>query len=87
MVSIPQLPAYYKTGDFLLDIESGGAGVDSVESVYSFVTSWLETYKTTHPIFGVQIHNTMSMSNTKFYAVILKDTANDLLDFDPFSSE
>jgi hypothetical protein len=87
IISLPQLPLYYETGHLLKDIESAGAGENSVENIWSYDGEWKKTYKMVHPLLGSQIQNSFLMSNTKFYFVVLKDTANDLLDFDPFISK
>lgn len=82
---IPQTPLFYETRHFLNDIESAGAGENSVENIWFYDGGWKRTYKIDHPLFGPQIQNSVRMSNIKFYVVIFKDGANDLLDFDPFA--
>ncbi|MGA1791835.1 MAG: hypothetical protein ACMUIM_10130 [bacterium] len=82
---LPQTPLFYETGHFLNDIESAGAGESSVENIWFYDGGWKRTYKIDHPLFGPQIQNSVRMSNIKFYVVIFKDSANDLLDFDPFA--
>lgn len=83
MISLPQLPAYYNTGDFLNDIElKGGAGTNTVEAVFSYSGGWKTTAK--NPRTG-QIPVTFTMSNTKAYAVKFKPEATtDVVDWDPF---
>lgn len=81
----PQMPLFYETGHFLNDIESAGAGENSVENIWFYNDGWKRTYKIDHPLMGPRIQNSAPMSNIKFYMVVFKDNANDVLNFDPFS--
>ena len=81
----PQTPLFYETGHFLNDIESAGAGENSVENIWFYNGGWQRTYKIVHPLFGPRIENSVCMSDIQFYVVILKDSANDVLNFDLYS--
>ncbi|MGA1840294.1 MAG: hypothetical protein ACMUIU_06675 [bacterium] len=87
VVSLPQLPVYYETGNLINDIESSGAGENSIENIWFYDNGWKRTYKINHPVFGVRIQNSVPMSNTKFYVVKFRDVENDLLNFDPFETK
>ncbi|MGA1863898.1 MAG: hypothetical protein ACMUHX_02425 [bacterium] len=86
VVSLPQLPLYYETGNLINDIESSGAGENSIENIWFYDNGWKRTYKINHPVFGVRIKNSVPMSNSKFYVVKFREVGNDLLNFDPFET-
>lgn len=87
VISLPQLPVYYETGNLINDIESSGAGENSIENIWFYDNGWKRTYKINHPVFGVRMQNSVPMSNTKFYVVKFRDGENDLLNFDPFETK
>jgi hypothetical protein len=87
VISLPQLPVYYETGNLINDIESSGTGESRIENIWFYDDGWKRTYKINHPIFGVRIQNSVPMSNTKFYVVKFRDIANDLLNFDPLETK
>jgi len=90
MVTLPQIPAYYKTDNFFLDIEApspvgGGAGSTKVNNVYYFDLKdkiWLATTRSLGKITPTEV-----MSNTKFYFVQLKSDANNVNNWDPLSAD
>ena len=87
VISLPQLPLYYETGNLINDIESSGAGENTIENIWFYDNGWKRTYKINHPLFGVRIQNSVPMSNTKPYVVKFRDVENDLLNFDPFETK
>jgi len=88
MVALPQIPAYYRTGNLMLDIEKpspegGGAGAKKVTGIFYFDGGWGLTDRDAFD----EIQNSKYISNTKFYFVQLKIDANIIVDWDPFVVE
>ncbi|MGA1843093.1 MAG: hypothetical protein ACMUIS_00840 [bacterium] len=90
-VAIPQIPAYYMTKNFFLDIEApapvgGGAGTAKVINVW-YYDATNKIWKPTTRSLGQITPQALPMSNTKFYFVQLTSDANNVANWDPFSAE